>query len=176
MAVILITHDLGVVAEVADEVIVMYARPDRRAGTLDQIFYDPQHPYTWGLLGSLAAARPARASRRLSQITGQPPSLLHPPEGCHFRPRCPHAFDRCTEVPPLEVRGGEAGHARPLLALAGAEAGAARRRERPASASRCPRRDRGCVPRPRMTPAHGAPWTLLEVRDLVKHFPIKSGS
>ncbi len=110
MAVILITHDLGVIAEVADDVNVMYAGRIVEAGTLDQIFYDPQHPYTWGLLGSLA--RPDRPRvHRLSQITGQPPSLLAPPQGCHFRPRCPHAFDRCTEVPRLEVRGGEAGHA-----------------------------------------------------------------
>jgi oligopeptide/dipeptide ABC transporter ATP-binding protein len=110
MAVILITHDLGVIAEVADDVNVMYAGRIVEAGTLDQIFYDPQHPYTWGLLGSLA--RPDRPRvHRLSQITGQPPSLLAPPQGCHFRPRCPHAFDRCTEVPRLEVRGSEAGHA-----------------------------------------------------------------
>jgi oligopeptide/dipeptide ABC transporter ATP-binding protein len=109
MAVILITHDLGVIAEVADQVNVMYAGRIVEAGTLDQLFYDPQHPYTWGLLGSLA--RPDRPRvQRLSQITGQPPSLLAPPQGCHFRPRCPHAFSRCTEVPALEVRGGEAGH------------------------------------------------------------------
>ena len=110
MAVILITHDLGVIAEIADHVNVMYAGRIVEAGTLDQIFYDPQHPYTWGLLGSLARPDRPRVAR-LSQISGQPPSLLAPPQGCHFRPRCPHAFDRCTEVPGLEVRGGEAGHA-----------------------------------------------------------------
>ncbi len=110
MAVILITHDLGVIAEAADYVDVMYAGRIVEAGTLDQIFYDPQHPYTWGLLGSLA--RPDRPRvPRLSQISGQPPSLLAPPQGCHFRPRCPHVFERCTEVPGLEVRAGEAGHA-----------------------------------------------------------------
>jgi oligopeptide/dipeptide ABC transporter ATP-binding protein len=109
MAVILITHDLGVIAEIADSVNVMYAGRIVEAGSLDQIFYDPQHPYTWGLLGSLA--RPDRPrTRHLAQIQGQPPSLLAPPQGCHFRPRCPHAFGRCTEVPALEVRGGEPGH------------------------------------------------------------------
>jgi oligopeptide/dipeptide ABC transporter ATP-binding protein len=109
MAVILITHDLGVVAEVADRVNVMYGGRIVEAGSLDQIFYDPQHPYTWGLLGSLP--RPDRPrTRRLAQVKGQPPSLLAPPQGCHFRPRCPHAFERCTEVPPLEVRGGGADH------------------------------------------------------------------
>ncbi len=110
MAVILITHDLGVIAEAADYVNVMYAGRIVEAGTLDQIFYDPQHPYTWGLLGSLA--RPDRPRvPSLSQISGQPPSLLAAPQGCHFRPRCPHVFERCTEVPGLEVRAGEAGHA-----------------------------------------------------------------
>ena len=87
----------------------MYGGRIVESGTLDQIFYDPQHPYTWGLLGSLARPDRPRA-RRLSQIAGQPPSLLAPPRGCHFRPRCPHAFDRCTEVPRLEVRPG-ANHA-----------------------------------------------------------------
>jgi oligopeptide/dipeptide ABC transporter ATP-binding protein len=109
MAVILITHDLGVIAEVADRVNVMYGGRIVESGTLDQIFYDPQHPYTWGLLGSLP--RPDRPrTRRLAQVKGQPPSLLAPPRGCHFRPRCPHAFERCAEVPPLEVRGGGEGH------------------------------------------------------------------
>jgi oligopeptide/dipeptide ABC transporter ATP-binding protein len=109
MAVILITHDLGVVAEVADFIDVMYAGRMVETGTLDQIFYNPQHPYTWGLLGSLA--RPDRPRmHRLAQIAGQPPSLLAPPQGCHFRPRCPHEFDRCTRVPGLEARSGENDH------------------------------------------------------------------
>jgi oligopeptide/dipeptide ABC transporter ATP-binding protein len=109
MAVILITHDLGVVAEVTERIDVMYAGRIVEEGTLDQIFYDPQHPYTWGLLGSIA--RPDRPRvHRLAQITGQPPSLLAPPQGCHFRPRCPHEFEKCSQVPALEVRGGEPGH------------------------------------------------------------------
>ena len=107
MAVIMITHDLGVIAEVADRVLVMYGGRVVETGTLDQVFYDPQHPYTWGLLGSVPRFdRPA--TRSLAQIAGQPPSLVHPPEGCHFRPRCPHAFDRCATVPPLEARVGGA--------------------------------------------------------------------
>jgi len=104
MAVILITHDLGVIAEVADDVIVMYGGRIVEQGSLDEIFYDPQHPYTWGLLGSLTRTDRPRRSGRLAQIAGQPPSLLHPPEGCHFRPRCPHEFAKCVEVPPLESR------------------------------------------------------------------------
>jgi oligopeptide/dipeptide ABC transporter ATP-binding protein len=109
MAVILITHDLGVIAEVADDVLVMYAGRVVESGTLEQIFYDPQHPYTWGLLGSLTRIDRPRAAR-LAQITGQPPSLIAAPGGCHFRPRCPHEFARCTEVPLLEQRGRVAGH------------------------------------------------------------------
>jgi len=109
MAVILITHDLGVIVQVVHRVNVMYAGRIVEAGTLDDIFYDPQHPYTWGLLGSLTRIDRARTSR-LSQIRGQPPSLIAPPQGCHFRPRCPHAFDRCPETPPLEARSGSPGH------------------------------------------------------------------
>ena len=108
MAMILVTHDLGVIAQVADRVNVMYAGQIVEAGTLDQIFYDPQHPYTWGLLGSLTRIDRPRIER-LAQIRGQPPSLIKPPQGCHFRPRCPHAFDRCLEPPDLKLRGGAPG-------------------------------------------------------------------
>jgi oligopeptide/dipeptide ABC transporter ATP-binding protein len=109
MAVIMITHDLGVVAEMADDLLVMYAGRVVESGTLDQIFYDPQHPYTWGLLGSLTRIDRPRTAR-LAQIPGQPPSLIAPPQGCHFRPRCPHEFEKCTQVPPLEQRIPDAGH------------------------------------------------------------------
>jgi peptide/nickel transport system ATP-binding protein len=101
--VILVTHDLGVVADIADRVIVMYAGRVVEQGTLDEIFYDPQHPYTWGLLGSITRVDSDRAER-LPAIAGLPPSLLSPPKGCHFRPRCPHVFERCTEVPELAAR------------------------------------------------------------------------
>jgi peptide/nickel transport system ATP-binding protein/oligopeptide transport system ATP-binding protein len=101
--VILVTHDLGVVADIADRVIVMYSGRVVEQGTLDDIFYDPQHPYTWGLLGSITRVDADR-SVRLPAIPGMPPSLLRPPKGCHFRPRCPHAFDRCGEVPELKNR------------------------------------------------------------------------
>src|SRR6266513_1105489 len=108
-AVILITHDLGVVAEIADEIIVMYAgRVVERAQTRD-LFYDPQMPYTWGLLGSIPRLdRPKQ--ERLHSIKGTPPSLIRSPTGCKFRPRCPHAFDKCMEEPPLENRVEEPGH------------------------------------------------------------------
>ena len=107
LATILITHDLGVVAEVADRVLVMYAGRVVEEGTLDEIFYDPQHPYTWGLLGSLTRLDRPRP-KRLPQIGGAPPSLLDLPQGCAFRPRCPHEFGRCAEMPALEARLAEA--------------------------------------------------------------------
>jgi oligopeptide/dipeptide ABC transporter ATP-binding protein len=110
LATILITHDLGVVAEVADRVLVMYAGRVVEEGTLDEIFYDPQHPYTWGLLGSLTRLDRPRPER-LPQIPGAPPSLLELDGGCAFRPRCPHAFESCAEMPGLEARRAEAaGH------------------------------------------------------------------
>jgi oligopeptide/dipeptide ABC transporter ATP-binding protein len=104
--VILVTHDLGVVADIADRVVVMYAGKVVEQGTLDEIFYDPQHPYTWGLLGSIPLLDSTKADR-LPAIPGQPPSLMNPPEGCAFRPRCPHAFEKCREVPALESRSPE---------------------------------------------------------------------
>jgi peptide/nickel transport system ATP-binding protein/oligopeptide transport system ATP-binding protein len=105
--IILVTHDLGVVADIADRIVVMYAGRVVEQGSLDEIFYDPQHPYTWGLLGSITRIDRDRAER-LPAIPGLPPSLLRPPKGCHFRPRCPHAFDRCTEVPDLAARTPDA--------------------------------------------------------------------
>lgn len=100
LAVVLITHDLGVVAEVADRVAVMYAGQIVEDAGLEALFYDPRHPYTWGLLGSLARLDQPKPVR-LAQIPGQPPSLAAPPTGCRFAPRCPHVFDRCAEPPPL---------------------------------------------------------------------------
>jgi peptide/nickel transport system ATP-binding protein len=98
-----------VVADIADRVAVMYAGRLVELGTLDEIFYEPQHPYTWGLLGSITRVDRPRPER-LPAIAGSPPSLADRPEGCHFRPRCPHAFGQCTETPALEQRGGSPGH------------------------------------------------------------------
>jgi peptide/nickel transport system ATP-binding protein len=108
-AIIMITHDLGVVAEVADEVAVMYAAEIVEHGTVDQIFKRPQHPYTWGLLGSLP--RLDADVDRLVQIRGQPPSLLNPPSGCRFHPRCPCVMDVCKrDHPELKPTAGEPAH------------------------------------------------------------------
>jgi peptide/nickel transport system ATP-binding protein/oligopeptide transport system ATP-binding protein len=107
--VIMITHDLGVVADIADEIVVMYAgRVVERAAKRD-LFYDPQMPYTWGLLGSIPRLDRPRPER-LHSIKGAPPSLINMPQGCKFRPRCPHAFAKCMEEPPLENRVEVPGH------------------------------------------------------------------
>ena len=108
-AIMMITHDLGVVAEVADEVIVMYAAKIVEQGSAETIFKRPHHPYTWGLLGSLP--RLDADVERLVQIKGQPPSLLNPPRGCRFHPRCPYMFNRCKqEDPELLPVSGDGGH------------------------------------------------------------------
>jgi oligopeptide/dipeptide ABC transporter ATP-binding protein len=104
--IIIVTHDLGVVADIADRIVVMYAGRVVEQGTLDELFYDPQHPYTWGLLGSITRVDRDR-SQKLPTIPGSPPSLMSPPEGCHFRPRCPFAFEKCREVPELTSRLSE---------------------------------------------------------------------
>jgi peptide/nickel transport system ATP-binding protein len=99
-AIIMITHDLGVVAETADDVVVMYAAKVVEHAPVNEIFTRPRHPYTWGLLGSLP--RLDADVERLVQIPGQPPSLLNPPSGCRFHPRCPYVMSVCrTEEPPL---------------------------------------------------------------------------
>jgi oligopeptide/dipeptide ABC transporter ATP-binding protein len=108
-AVIFITHDLGVIAEIADEIIVMYAGRVVEQGSKRDVFYDPQMPYTWGLLGSIPRLDRPRADR-LHTIEGMPPSLINLPQGCKFRPRCPHAFDKCMEEPQLENRVEAPGH------------------------------------------------------------------
>jgi peptide/nickel transport system ATP-binding protein len=108
-AIIMITHDLGVIAEIADEVVVMYAARVAEKGTVDQLFKRPHHPYTWGLLGSLP--RLDSDTERLVQIQGQPPSLLNPPKGCRFNPRCPYVMSVCkTDEPELRPVSNQAEH------------------------------------------------------------------
>jgi peptide/nickel transport system ATP-binding protein len=108
-AVILITHDVGVVADIADRVMVMYGGRVVEQGTKQEIFSNPQHPYTWGLLGSIPRLDRPRPER-LTAIPGQPPSLLRLPPGCAFNPRCPHSFDRCTSEVPALTSSGEGEH------------------------------------------------------------------
>jgi len=107
-AIVLITHDMGVVADLADRIAVMYAGRIIEQGTRRDIFYDARHPYTWGLLGSIARLdRPK--PRRLTAIPGLPPSLLQLPKGCAFGARCPHRFGLCDERPELLDKAGD-GH------------------------------------------------------------------
>jgi peptide/nickel transport system ATP-binding protein len=108
-AVIIITHDLGVVADIADEIVVMYAGRIVERAQKRPLFYDPQMPYTWGLLGSIPRLDRPRPER-LHSIDGAPPSLINLPQGCKFRPRCPHEFNKCVEEPRLENRVETPGH------------------------------------------------------------------
>ena len=108
-AVIIITHDLGVVAETADDVVVMYAAKIAERAPVDDLFNRPSHPYTWGLLGSLP--RIGVDVDRLTQIPGSPPSLLNPPAGCRFHPRCEFVLPVCrTTQPELRPVPGHPGH------------------------------------------------------------------
>ncbi|WP_409343573.1 ABC transporter ATP-binding protein [Paenibacillus sp. MBLB4367] len=98
-SVLLITHDLGVVAQVCTRVIVMYGGLVMEEGAVADIFESPQHPYTQGLLRSIPKTADGRRER-LVPIDGTPPNLLHPPQGCPFMERCPHAMQQCHQLPP----------------------------------------------------------------------------
>jgi peptide/nickel transport system ATP-binding protein/oligopeptide transport system ATP-binding protein len=106
MAIIFITHDLGVVAEMADRVVVMYASQVVETGTVEEIFARPRMPYTAGLMGSVPKLGVSRGARgRLATIPGQVPQLGRLPSGCRFRPRCAHAIPACAAVEPALMRG-----------------------------------------------------------------------
>src|ERR671925_350142 len=109
-AVVIITHDLGVVAEMADEIAVMYAGRIVEYANADAIFNAPEHPYTWGLLSSIPRMDTVR-EEELVPIAGRPPSLIHLPGGCSFHPRCPYVRDAHRRVDPvLDAVNGNAGH------------------------------------------------------------------
>ena len=158
-AMMFITHDLGVVHEMCDRVNVMYAGRIVEQGTTRQIFTNPKNPYTWGLFDCLPRIE-EKQGVRLAPIFGQPPNLARPPSGCKFHPRCPYAFDRCVQAePPLfEVGGGQT--TRCWLYDNGAD-GARQRVET---------KREGAV----IAPLGSAP-PILEVNELVKHFPITRG-
>ena len=106
-AIIMITHDLGVIADIADKVLVMYAGKPVEYGLKDDVYYRPMHPYTWGLLDSIPR-HDVTEKTALCPIKGQPPSLINVPSGCAFHPRCPYATSKCrSEVPTLRDVGGE---------------------------------------------------------------------
>jgi peptide/nickel transport system ATP-binding protein len=111
MAIVIIAHDLGVVAETAEEIAVMYAGRIVETASTDGLFAAPEHPYTWGLLKSIPTLDGPR-EERLTPIPGRPPSLIERPSGCHFHPRCPYARPAHARVdPPLQAASGEPGHA-----------------------------------------------------------------
>jgi peptide/nickel transport system ATP-binding protein len=160
IAMIIITHNLGVVARYADRVNVMYAARMVEQGVSDDIFGSPRHPYTEGLLRSVPRLDQPR-SGRLETIEGLPPNLLDPPEGCRFAPRCVHARDACLrEAPPLvEVTPG-----RRSACIRAHEVFDGPGRTAAAVAARA------------ASGAGDAAPPLLEVRNLVKHFEVSSGS
>jgi peptide/nickel transport system ATP-binding protein len=105
IGVVMITHDLGVIHDVAQRVMVMYAGRQAELGTQTEVFSKPLHPYTWGLLESIPNIE--SKGTRLVPIEGLPPSLIFRPPGCPFHPRCPHRFEKCDkEIPDLIERGG----------------------------------------------------------------------
>jgi oligopeptide transport system ATP-binding protein len=108
MSIVMITHDLGVIAGLCSRVMVMYAGEFCETGEVDKIFHDPQHPYTRGLVGSIP--RLDKHGGRLTAIRGQPPNLQHLPKGCTFQERCDFVFDRCIAERPklLDIGGGRA--------------------------------------------------------------------
>jgi oligopeptide transport system ATP-binding protein len=108
-ALILITHDLGVVAGMTDRVIVMYAGKVAEEAKTEELFANPRHPYTIGLLNSVPRLDESR-EMELRTIEGTPPDLLHPPTGCRFMPRCYFAHNRCRQEPPLASIAGNEAH------------------------------------------------------------------
>jgi oligopeptide/dipeptide ABC transporter ATP-binding protein len=98
LTILLITHNIGVVAEVADRIAVMYAAKMAEVGDINEVFANPKHPYTRGLLKAVPNIK--LGEDELYQMGGAPPNLLHPPSGCRFYPRCPYVMDVCKEVEP----------------------------------------------------------------------------
>ena len=145
-AIVMITHDLGVVAEMADDIAVMYAGRIVEYADKDTIFAEPEHPYTWGLLKSIPRLDSPRGEE-LVPIPGRPPSLINMPPGCSFHPRCPYVREAHKRIDPQLAPAAEAGDGGkhevacllPAPDAAGAVGGAARRRRRPTR--RCTRVD-----------------------------------
>ena len=170
-AVVMITHDLGVVAGMADDIMVMYAGKPVETGTVDEIYYNPRMPYTMGLLGAVPRVDIAEKTS-LVPIEGIPPNLVHAPTGCSFAPRCPLASDACL--------------ARRTAAVAGARGTARRRPEHRAAciktdslAGRGRPRDLSRPRRPGLPLRRHSPrraQAVLELRDVRKHFPLMKGA
>jgi peptide/nickel transport system ATP-binding protein len=167
MAVILVTHDLGVIAGSADEVAVMYAGRIVETAPVTELFTRPRHRYTEALFGALPD-RVAGTGERLYSIPGLPPDLTAPPPGCRFAPRCAHVVPRCrTEVP--ELSGPHRHEHACFVPVSDADV-----RSRPVTVASGPVADAGWVAPSTYVPADGIP--LLAVSDLVKDFPVRAGA
>jgi peptide/nickel transport system ATP-binding protein len=159
VAVVIITHNLGIVARYADRVNVMYAARLAESGTAERVFARPMHPYSRGLLTAVPRLDRGR-SAKLATIEGAPPNLLAPPEGCRFRPRCRLATDICHREPPLAPAPGEAGH---LVAC--------HRVHEVEALLPLPKAARGTV----KTSGTGGAERILELKDASKFFPVRMG-
>lgn len=166
-AVVMITHDLGVVAGIADDIVVMYAGKPVETGGVDDIYYNPRMPYTMGLLGAVPRVDVAEKTS-LVPIDGIPPNLLHPPTGCSFAPRCPLVTDACLEGEPalLPAEGG-IGHK--AACIRSAELGGDADVLQIFSAPPVPVSRFEAIPR-------GERATVLALKDVRKHFPLTRGA
>jgi len=165
-AVVMITHDLGVVAGMADDIMVMYAGKPVETGAVDDIYYNPRMPYTLGLLGAVPRVDVAEKTS-LVPIAGMPPNLLHPPTGCSFAPRCPLASDACLEGEPALAPVDGQGHRAACIkseALGGDVDVHDVFAAPPVPVSRF-----DAVPRAERT-------TVLQLKDVRKHFPLTRGA
>jgi peptide/nickel transport system ATP-binding protein len=166
-AVVMITHDLGVVAGIADDIMVMYAGRPVETGQVDDIYYDPRMPYTMGLLGAVPRVDVAEKTS-LVPIDGMPPNLIHTPTGCSFAPRCPLATDACRAgEPELVPAGSTAGHKAACI-KSDALGGDADVLDI-FSAPPVPESRFDAIPR-------GERATVLELKDVRKHFPLTKGA
>jgi peptide/nickel transport system ATP-binding protein len=165
-AVVMITHDLGVVAGMADDIMVMYAGKPVETGSVDDIYYDPRMPYTMGLLGAVPRVDVAEKTS-LVPIDGIPPNLVHTPTGCSFAPRCPLATDACLAGEPELLPAGGQGHK--AACIKSGSLGADVDVHEIFSAPPVPVSRFDLVPR-------GERSTVLELRDVKKHFPLTKGA
>ncbi|MCU1553002.1 MAG: oligopeptide/dipeptide transporter, ATPase subunit [Arthrobacter sp.] len=183
-AVVMITHDLGVVAGMADDIMVMYAGKPVETGTVDEIYYNPRMPYTMGLLGAVPRVDKAEKSS-LVPIEGIPPNLIHTPTGCSFAPRCPLASDACLKGEPelLPVGGTGGGTGGSTRGMTGGSGGIDHRAACIKSGLLGGEADVHEIfraPAVPVSPFDAIPRTerraVLELRDVKKHFPLMKGA
>ncbi|ACU74451.1 oligopeptide/dipeptide ABC transporter, ATPase subunit [Catenulispora acidiphila DSM 44928] len=182
-AIVLITHDLGVVAGFADRATVMYAGRPVETATVEELFAEPRMPYTAGLLGSLPRLDAGRGAR-LRSIPGSPPSLLEVGTGCPFAPRCEFVLEVCRTTEPelVEVARGRAaachrsGEGLDLMAIGESDAVAADQDSEPAGTESEPIKELAATPTADPARTEAAPIPVLTVRDLIKHHPLTKGA